>query len=102
MGLSRSQLKRLIDSGDVLVNGATSKASAKLREGDIVVVTIPPPVAVNVEPQAMDLSVLFEDEHLIVIDKPAGLVVHPAPGHPDGTLVNALLAGCGEAGRRGR
>lgn len=56
--------------------------------------TIPPPVPVSVEPQAIDLKVLFEDEHVIVIDKQPGLVVHPAPGHPDGTLVNALLAHC--------
>src|SRR5690606_2188739 len=94
--LSRSQLRRLIDGGQVTVNGAAAKPGARLRDGDQVVVTVPPPQPARAEPQAIALSVLVEDEHVIVVDKPAGLVVHPAPGHPDGTLVNALLAHCGD------
>ena len=70
------------------------KAGTRLREGDRVDVSIAPPRPARAEPQAMELSVLHEDADIIVIDKPAGLVVHPAPGHPDHTLVNALLARC--------
>ncbi|HUH04628.1 MAG TPA: RluA family pseudouridine synthase [Kofleriaceae bacterium] len=92
--LTRSQLKRLIEEGDVRIGGAPVKASRKLRPGDEIEVWLRPATEARAEPQAMDLVVLFEDAHLIVIDKPAGLVVHPAPGHPDGTLVNALLAHC--------
>jgi 23S rRNA pseudouridine1911/1915/1917 synthase len=92
--MSRSQVRRLIDQGLVEVNGRAVKAGARLRPGDRVDVRIPPPAPSRAEPQAMELAVLFEDAHLIVIDKPAGLVVHPAPGHPDRTLVNALLARC--------
>jgi 23S rRNA pseudouridine1911/1915/1917 synthase len=71
-----------------------TKAGTRLRQGDQVAVSIAPPAPARAEAQAMDLAVLYEDRHLIVIDKPAGLVVHPAPGHPDRTLVNALLAHC--------
>lgn len=92
--LTRSQIRRLIDEGEVRVNGLVVKAGTKLKTGDAVEVRIPAPVPAQAEPQAMDLVVLFEDAHLIVIDKPPGLVVHPAPGHPDRTLVNALLAHC--------
>ncbi len=70
------------------------KASHRLHSGDEVVVTIPPPAPIDAQPQDIPLEVLFEDSHLIVVDKPAGLVVHPAPGHQDGTLVNALLWHC--------
>jgi 23S rRNA pseudouridine1911/1915/1917 synthase len=92
--LSRSQVRRLIDQGLVEVNGRAVKAGARLHAGDRIDVEIPPAAPARAEPQAIDLAVLYEDAHLIVIDKPAGLVVHPAPGHPDGTLVNALLARC--------
>ncbi len=71
-----------------------AKASRKLRDGDRVEVTLRPPEPTTAVAQSIDLVVLYEDEHLIVIDKPAGMVVHPAPGHPDGTLVNALLGHC--------
>ncbi len=91
--LTRAQVQRLIDAGDVRVNGAApAKAGVKLRAGDAIAVTIRPPVPVELVPEAMDLVVLHEDPHLIVIDKPAGLVVHPAPGHAVGTLVHGLLA----------
>jgi 23S rRNA pseudouridine1911/1915/1917 synthase len=77
----------------VLVNGvAPAKAGVKLRAGDKVVVTIRPPVPVELVPEEMALAVLFEDKHMVVLDKPAGLVVHPAPGHATGTLVHGLLA----------
>lgn len=95
--LSRSRLKGLIESGQVTRNDAVCRQPAlKVAAGDRLVVTIP--VAVDAVPlgQAMDLSILFEDSHLLVLDKPAGLVVHPAPGNPDGTLVNALIAHCGD------
>ena len=78
----------------MLVNGEAVKAGTRLRAGDRVSVSIAPPAPARAEAQAMDLAVLFEDRHLIVIDKPPGMVVHPAPGHPDRTLVNALLAHC--------
>ena len=93
--LSRAQVQRLIDDGDVLVNGAVpTKAGVKLRAGDEVLVRIRPPVAIALVAEAIALTVLHEDHHLIVIDKPAGMVVHPAPGHQAGTLVNALLGHC--------
>ncbi len=76
------------------VNGEVVKAGTRLHAGDQVAVVIAPPRPARAEPQAMDLVILHEDADVIVIDKPAGLVVHPAPGHPDRTLVNALLARC--------
>ena len=78
------------------IAGAPVKASRKLRDGDEIEVTILPPSATRALPQDIALTILHEDAHLIVVDKPAGMVVHPAPGHPDGTLVNALLAHCGD------
>jgi 23S rRNA pseudouridine1911/1915/1917 synthase len=87
-------VRRLIDEGEVRVNGEVVKAGTRLRGGDQIDVSIAPPRPARAEPQAMDLAVLHEDADIIVIDKPAGLVVHPAPGHPDHTLVNALLARC--------
>lgn len=76
------------------VNGAATKPGHKLRGGDEVCVTLRPPEPVETLPQDIPITVLFEDAHLIVIDKQPGMVVHPAPGHPDGTLVNALLHHC--------
>jgi 23S rRNA pseudouridine1911/1915/1917 synthase len=94
LGLSRSQIKRLIDEGLVTVNGKAVKTSTKLRPGDEAVVRQPPAVEARATPQDIPLTILYEDKHLIVVDKAAGMVVHPAPGHPDGTLVNALLGHC--------
>jgi 23S rRNA pseudouridine1911/1915/1917 synthase len=92
--ISRSQLSRQIGQGAVTVNDAVFPPSRKLRAGDVVVWT-PPPVAVTeLRAEDIPLKVVYEDRWLVVIDKPAGLVVHPAPGHEDGTLVNALLAHC--------
>jgi 23S rRNA pseudouridine1911/1915/1917 synthase len=99
--LSRSAAQRLIDDAQVTVNGEPARASYKTRPGDAVVVLLPSPELRELEPEAIPLAVLFEDESLLVIDKPAGMVVHPAPGHPGGTLVNALLAYCPELAESG-
>jgi 23S rRNA pseudouridine1911/1915/1917 synthase len=92
---SRSQLTRRIDEGEVLVDGARGKPGQKLRAGQRVLFKPPPPQPVADQPQDIPLEILYEDRHLIVINKPAGMVVHPAPGHESGTLVNALLFHCG-------
>jgi 23S rRNA pseudouridine1911/1915/1917 synthase len=92
--LSRSQLKRHIDEGHVLVGGAAAKPSRKLRTGDEVAFDEPPPQPTAIVAEDLQLNVVFEDRYLIAIDKPAGLVVHPAAGHRSGTLVNALLHHC--------
>ncbi len=94
--LSRSQLKRLIEEDRCLVNGEPARPAKKLRAGDRISLEVPPPAPADASPEAIPLAVLFEDEHLIVIDKPAGMVVHPAAGHASGTLVNALLGHCRE------
>ena len=96
-GLSRSRLAALIAEGQVSVDGAPVAARAKARGGEAVAIRLPPPAPAVPQPQAIPLQVAYEDAHLIVVDKPAGMVVHPAPGAPDGTLVNALLAHCGES-----
>lgn len=92
--LSRSQLKKLIDDGHVLLNDAPAKAGNKLKGGETLTVTIPAPEPTEAVSEDIPLAVLYEDRHLIVIDKPPGMVVHPAPGHYQGTLVNALLHHC--------
>lgn len=92
--LTRSQIKRLIEEGAVTLDGAACKASTKLRGREKVAVVLPEPVAPNAQPEPIPLSVLYEDSALIVVNKPAHLVVHPAPGHQSGTLVNALLYHC--------
>ncbi len=88
---SRSRLQGLIESGDVRADGLPTRASARLRAGQEIEVEIPEPRPARPEPEAIPLSVVFEDEHLVVLDKPAGLVVHPGAGRTSGTLVNALL-----------
>jgi 23S rRNA pseudouridine1911/1915/1917 synthase len=94
--LSRSRLKQLILSGQVSDNGNVIRDPArKVKAGQTFVVILPQAEDATPLAQAIPLSICFEDAHLIVIDKPAGLVVHPAPGNPDGTLVNALIAHCG-------
>ena len=92
--VSRSRLQDLIRDGHATLNGRTSKPSAILKEGDVVEITIPSAVPVEVKAQDIPIDVLYEDEHIIVINKAPGLVVHPAAGNPDGTLVNALLHHC--------
>ena len=93
--LSRSYLKGLIENGRVTLNGRPVRRAAKrLAGGEVLVLQLPPPRPAEVQPQAIDITVIHEDEDIIVVDKPAGLVVHPAPGCPDCTLVNALLHRC--------
>jgi 23S rRNA pseudouridine1911/1915/1917 synthase len=82
----------LIEDGNILVNGQSAKSSLKLMPGDTVDVKIPPPIPSNLEPEDIPLTILYEDNDLMVVDKPAGLTVHPAPGHYTHTLVNAVLA----------
>jgi len=93
-GLTRSQAARLIESGEVAVNGKTAGKSYRLAGGEDIAVTLPEPEPVEAVPQDIPLDVVYEDADVIVVNKPSGMVVHPAPGHPDGTLVNALLYHC--------
>ncbi|MFN9645363.1 MAG: RluA family pseudouridine synthase [Cyanobacteriota bacterium] len=92
---SRARIQKFIDAGYVRVNGVTGRAKTPLRQGAVVELWMPPPEPLPyLVPQEIPLDVLFEDAHLIVVNKPAGLTVHPAPGNKDGTLVNALLHHC--------
>ena len=91
-GQSRNRVQRLIADGHVRVNDATARAGLRLRKGDRLSWELPPTAPTRLQPEAMDLRVLYEDDDLVVIDKPAGLVVHPGPGHATGTLVHGLLA----------
>ena len=93
-GMTRSRLSRLIVEGQVLVNGGTAKPSHKVRAGDRISLSVPPPRPSSVGPQEIPVTVVYQDASVVVIDKPAGLADHPGPGHPDMTLVNALLAMC--------
>jgi 23S rRNA pseudouridine1911/1915/1917 synthase len=93
-GFSRAFLQKLIEDGHVIVNGRASKPSHKMRAGDRVEVEVPPPRPLQARPEAIPLDVIYEDDDLIVVNKPAGLVVHPAAGNYTGTLVNALLHHC--------
>ena len=93
-GLTRSQATRLIESGEGAVNGRAVGKSYKLAGGEDIAVTLPEPEPVEAVPQDIPLDVVYEDADVIVVNKPSGMVVHPAPGHPDGTLVNSLLYHC--------
>ena len=93
--MTRSAAARLIESGQVTVNGKTAVKSCRLSGGETVCAALPDPEPIEALPQDIPLDVVYEDGDVIVVNKPAGLVVHPAPGHPDGTLVNALLHHCG-------
>ena len=96
LALSRSRLAQLVGAGAVTVDGRPADTpSRKVREGEHLGLTLPPPVAAEPEPEAIALEIVHEDADLIVVNKPAGMVVHPAPGAETGTLVNALLAHCG-------
>ncbi|MCE9520644.1 MAG: RluA family pseudouridine synthase [Verrucomicrobia bacterium] len=92
--LSRTRIQSLIKDGHIRLNESAAKPNAALKLGDRITVAIPEATTVATLPQDIPLEILFEDEHLIVVNKPAGLVVHPAAGNPDGTLVNALLHHC--------
>ena len=95
--VTRSAAARLIETGQVTVNGKLPAKSFKLSGNEAVTVTLPDPEPIAAIPQDIPLDVVYEDGDVIVVNKPAGLVVHPAPGHPDGTLVNALLYHCGDS-----
>ena len=95
--LSRSAVQRLIEQGAVTRGGVRVKKNERPPAGTVLSVELPEPEEPEAKPQDIPLSVIYEDADVIVIDKPKGLVVHPAPGHPDGTLVNALLAHCGSS-----
>ncbi|MGI6030694.1 MAG: RluA family pseudouridine synthase [Eubacteriales bacterium] len=92
--LTRSGAQRLLEQGEILVNGGVQNKNYRLREGDQVEVHLPEPVPLAVEPQNIPIEIVYEDEELLVVNKPQGMVVHPAAGNPDGTLVNALLYHC--------
>ncbi len=92
LNCSRSEASRLLDQGEALVNGLMTKPGYKVRRGDEIEANRPEPSPTDIIPEAIPLNIVFEDHHLLVIDKPTGMVVHPAPGSPTGTLVNAVLA----------
>lgn len=94
--LSRSGVQKLIDEGMITLNGGKTKANYKLREKDIIDVTVPEVKEVEILPEDIPLDILYEDTDVIVVNKPQGMVVHPAPGHTSGTLVNALMFHCGD------
>ena len=95
--LTRSGAQKLLENGHVLVNGKTAGKALRVKAGDILDIHIPAPQTVSAQAQDIPLSILYEDDDLLVVDKPKGMVVHPAPGNPDGTLVNALLFHCGDS-----
>ena len=95
LGLTRSAVQRLLEEGSICCEGRPLSKNYKLTGTETVEITLPRPEAVDIVPQDIPLDVVFEDEHVVVVNKPVGMVVHPAPGHPDGTLVNALLHHCG-------
>ena len=94
INLSRTAIKRLLDEGKILVNGKKQKPSYKPEVGDIITIEIPEPEEVELKPQDIPIDIIYEDKDIIVVNKPKGMVVHPANGNPDGTLVNAILAKC--------
>lgn len=96
-GLTRSAAEKLIAQGDVSVNGKLQRKSCRCAAGDVIEVLLPDPVPLTLKPEPVPLEIPYEDDDLLVVNKPKGMVVHPAPGHADGTLVNALLAHCGNS-----
>ena len=92
--LSRSYIQKLIHEGNILVGGRTSRPKRGVTENEKITITIPPPEPIEVKPENIPLNIIYEDDDLLVIDKPAGLTVHPAAGNWSGTLVNAILAHC--------
>ena len=95
--LSRSLIQKCMEAGTVTVNGKSVKKNARANAGDEIVFAFPETETLPVEPQNIPLDVVYEDEDIIIVNKTRGMVVHPAPGHPDGTLVNALLYRCGDS-----
>lgn len=96
-GLTRSSAQRLLDSGMVEGQNKKLKKNTRLEIGDLVLVSLPEPEPLDVEAQDIPLDIVYEDADVVVVNKPVGMVVHPAAGHPDGTLVNALLYHCGDS-----
>lgn len=96
-GKTRSAIQKLMEQGKVLVNGSLGSKNYKLKAGDAVQVEVPEPEPLELMPQNIPLDIVYEDDSLLVVNKPKGMVVHPAPGNPDGTLVNALLYHCGDS-----
>ena len=94
--ISRSALQKNIEKGNITVNGEKISKNYKLRIGDIVEAELPPPENIDIVPEDIPLDIMYEDDDLIVINKPQNMVVHPAPGHYTGTLVNALMFHCGD------
>ena len=94
LALTRSAVQQLLSQGQILRNRSAAKKNDKLQSGDEILVQIPEPQTLDVLPQEIPLEIIYEDAELLVVNKPKGMVVHPAPGHPDGTLVNALLYHC--------
>ena len=95
--LTRSAVVRLIEEQQVTVNGAVPSKNARLKTGDTVILSVPEPVLPEAKPENIPLDIVYEDNDLLVVNKPRGMVVHPAAGNPDGTLVNALLYHCGDS-----
>lgn len=95
--LTRSGAQKLLLEDRVAVNGSSVSKNYKLKAGDRVTVTVPEPTLLDVKPENIPLTIVYEDDDLLVVDKPKGMVVHPAAGNPDGTLVNALMAHCGDS-----
>lgn len=95
--VSRSAIQKWIKDGNVLVQGKTCKANYRINQGDTIALFVPEPVEVSIQPQDIPLDILYEDKDLLIVNKPKGMVVHPAPGHPDGTLVNAIMYHCKES-----
>ncbi len=95
--LTRSAVQKLLEQGGVTVNGVPAAKNTRLRPGDEICVTVPEPEPVEARPEPIPLDIVYEDGDLLVVNKPKNMVVHPAPGHASGTLVNALLAHCGDS-----
>ena len=93
-GMTRSQIQKLIENGNVTVNGEQAKGNRKLKEGDIILVYVPEPVDADIKAEDIPLDIVYEDDSLLVVNKPQGMVVHPACGNYSGTLVNALMHHC--------
>lgn len=92
--LSRTMAQKLVEEGNILVNGKSKKISYKVQKGDEIELTIPEAKEIGIKPENIDVEVIYEDKDIIIVNKPKGLVVHPANGNPDGTLVNAIMAIC--------
>jgi len=95
--ISRNRVQGLCQSGNIRVNGKEAKKNQRLKEGDRIEVEVPEPAVTELVPQDIPLDIIYEDDSVLVINKPKGMVVHPAPGHPDGTIVNAVMFHCGDS-----